>query len=199
VRLLAEINRTAVERAPHFAVHAGLAGDDDRVFVIAAPSGGGKSTLTAALLLAGLRYGSDEALCLDDQGMVVPYPKPLSLTVWSRRALGLDMGGFEDEFPITASELGAGLLEEKRLPTDLILPERTEGRTSIDRLPPSEAMRVSLLLSLNHYVNPPRAFQRAAELARSVRTWRLRMGNPIEAAELLLGIPPGSRGNRWAI
>ena len=91
--LLADLNQRAVAGFEGFAVHAGVVQLGSRTAAIPVDSGGGKSTLTAALVLAGLEYLSDEGLCIDyDTGVVEPYPKPISLAHWSRKALGLDDG-----------------------------------------------------------------------------------------------------------
>ncbi|HEU4749506.1 MAG TPA: hypothetical protein VFT54_00440 [Acidimicrobiia bacterium] len=191
MRLLAELNRAAVESTSRFAVHAAVVGDDDRVIVIGADSGGGKSTLAAALLQQGLRYGSDEALCLDDNARVVNYPKPISLDPWSWKALGLTADeSFEEEAPFTANELGAGYLEEGRVPTDLLIPAFTDGPPSVTPLPPSAVVATVLQLSFNHYRDGARAFALSTGLARVMRAWKVEVGPPIETAKHLLETLP---------
>ena len=46
---------------------------------LTAPTGAGKTTLTAAAVDAGLGYLSDERIGIDSTGMAHPYHKPLSL------------------------------------------------------------------------------------------------------------------------
>jgi len=187
LRALAELNRAAVATTPHFAVHAGVVGTQDQVFVIAADSGGGKSTLVAAMLQQGLLYGSDEALCLDDDGHVVPYPKPISLDRWSWSSLGLTPHETTaDEYPFTASDLGVGLLAEGRFPTDLLIPTFTDGSPSVTPLSPSAVVSNLLQLSFNHYRDGARAFDLSTRLAREMRAWRVEVGNPIETAKHIL-------------
>ncbi|MDP3984385.1 MAG: hypothetical protein Q8Q52_05170 [Acidimicrobiia bacterium] len=187
VRIIAEANRVAVENTPHFSVHASVVGDHDRVIVIASNSGGGKSTLAAALLQQGLRYGSDEALCLDDQGLVIAYPKPISLGPWSWEALGLSA---EDTFTVealfTAADLGAELLESGRRPTDLLIPSFTTGAPSLRHLPASTIVTTLLRHSFNHYKDGARAFRLATELAQSMRVWQVDVAHPVETAKLML-------------
>jgi hypothetical protein len=60
-------------------IHAGVVAHEGRAIVIPGPSFCGKTTLVAELLRAGATYYSDEYAVLDDQGMVHPYPKPLSV------------------------------------------------------------------------------------------------------------------------
>jgi hypothetical protein len=60
-------------------VHAGAVALDGRAIVFPGHSFSGKTTLTAALVQAGATYYSDEFAVLDSEGLVHPYPKPLSL------------------------------------------------------------------------------------------------------------------------
>jgi hypothetical protein len=187
LRALAELNRAAVAATPHFAVHAGVVGTQDQVFVIVADSGGGKSTLSAAMLQQGLHYGSDEALCLDEDGHIVTYPKPISLDRWSWNTLGLTPEDTTaDECPFTVNDLGAGLLADGRVPTDLLIPSFTEGPPSVTSLPPSAVVTSLLQLSFNHYRDGARAFDLSTRLARKMRAWRVEVGNPIETAKHIL-------------
>jgi hypothetical protein len=187
LRALAELNRAAVAATPHFAVHAGVIGTQDNVFVIAADSGGGKSTLTAAMLQQGLQYGSDEALVLDDEALLVTYPKPISLDRWSWNALGLTPDDtLAEEVPFTVDNLGADLLKDGRVPTHLLIPSFTDGSPSITPLPASAVVANLLQLSFNHYQNGARAFALSTRLATTMRAWNVEVGNPIETAKHIM-------------
>jgi hypothetical protein len=188
LRILAEINRTAVEAVAEFSVHASVVADDDRVIVTVADSGGGKSTLAAAFLRTGLRYGSDEALCLDDGGWVVSYPKPITLNRWSWERLGLvPSAGYPEEAPFLASELGAELMESKRRPTHLLLPVITEGHApAIEPLPASVGVSALIKNSFNHYKNGGRAYRLATELGKTMTTWRVATADPLHTARYIL-------------
>jgi len=60
--------------------HAGVVAKGDDALIIAAKSGGGKSTLTAALMEEGWRLLSDEFAILDlDVAGLKAYPRPVSL------------------------------------------------------------------------------------------------------------------------
>jgi hypothetical protein len=186
IRLLAEANRTIVEDCPYFAVHAAVVGRGNRVVAIPAHSGGGKSTLAAACLQAGWRYGSDEALILDDDGRVIPYPKPITLTTWSRTRLGLPARpDFEEETPYTAAAMGGELIGPGQVVTDIILHQIAEGGPRLELLPGSEGMRALLTLSFNHYRDGLRAFRLAGQIAHSATVWRLGGNDPVAAAALL--------------
>jgi hypothetical protein len=60
-------------------VHAGAVVWQGRAIVIPGRSRAGKSTLVAELVRAGAGYLSDEYAVIDPSGLVLPYPRPLSL------------------------------------------------------------------------------------------------------------------------
>jgi hypothetical protein len=62
-------------------VHAGVVGVEGRAIVLPGRSFAGKTTLVAALVKAGAEYWSDEYAVLDADGLVHPYPKPLSVRI----------------------------------------------------------------------------------------------------------------------
>ena len=64
---------------PWLFVHAGVVGWQGRAIVIPGRSHAGKSTLTKALVDAGATYLSDEYAVIGADGLVRPYPRPLSL------------------------------------------------------------------------------------------------------------------------
>ena len=86
-RVVWEVNQGVIRTRPQvLLLHAAAVELEHRAIVISARSGAGKSTLAAALVRAGLRYLTDEAVAFDpDSGSVVPYPKPIALheDVWS--------------------------------------------------------------------------------------------------------------------
>lgn len=78
----AELRMYIALHAPnHVFVHAGVVGVEDRAIVLPGRSFAGKTTLVAALVQAGAEYWSDEYAVLDANGLVHPYPKPLSVRI----------------------------------------------------------------------------------------------------------------------
>src|SRR3954470_1375044 len=71
----------AMAAPDHVLVHAGVAAFDDRAVVIPGPTFSGKTTLVAECVRAGALYYSDDLAALDRDGLVHPYPKPLSMRV----------------------------------------------------------------------------------------------------------------------
>ncbi|MEP6925725.1 MAG: hypothetical protein ABI954_14760 [Pyrinomonadaceae bacterium] len=60
-------------------IHAGVVAHQDRLILIPGEGFSGKTTLTAELVKAGAIYYSDDFAILDQNALVYPYPKPLSL------------------------------------------------------------------------------------------------------------------------
>lgn len=60
-------------------VHAGVVAHGDRAMILPGGSFSGKTTLVAALVKRGATYYSDEFAVFDHDGLVHPYPKPLSI------------------------------------------------------------------------------------------------------------------------
>jgi len=166
-----------------FAVHAGVVGWDGGILALPAESGGGKSTLTAALVRAGFGYLSDEALVIADSGAVVGYPKPFALSQWSAGSLGLKSDGAERL--VTPDQLGGGFFAGEGRLTDLVLAEYGHDKTGLHPLPRSQAVAALIRLSFNHYRDPERAFQLSTSVARDLRVWKLDYDHPLDAAELL--------------
>jgi len=78
----AELRMYIALNAPDYVfVHAGVVGTGERAIVVPGRSFAGKTTLVAALLRAGAEYLSDEYAVLDADGLVHPYPKPLSVRI----------------------------------------------------------------------------------------------------------------------
>ena len=177
----ARLNNAAINECDLFAIHSGVVGAEGRLAALPAESGRGKTTLTGALVRQGWGYLSDEALVFEDDGSVVPYPKPFAFSGWSAELLGVPAQG--EETLVTASDLGGKVGRGGRL-TDLILSEYGH-ELSIEPLPRSQAVAALIHSSFNHYKDPARAFRIASEVARDINVWRLEYDDPIEAAELI--------------
>lgn len=180
--IVASVNRRAIDELDRFAVHAGVVRIGDRIVAFPAESGGGKTTLTAALVARDFSYLSDEALILGEDGTVTPYPKPLALSAWSQKSLGV--GDSDNEILLHAEDLGGDVGRGGRL-TDLVIHEFGHSDVGIESLPRSNAVPALIGLSFNHYKNPGRSFEIVTDLARDLNVWSLRYGDPRTAAEEL--------------
>jgi hypothetical protein len=71
--------RIAVLARDRIFVHAGVVAISGRALLLPGPTFIGKSALVAALIARGAEYYSDEFAVLDENGLVHPYPRSLSL------------------------------------------------------------------------------------------------------------------------
>ena len=93
-------------------VHAGVVAWNDCLILIPGAGFSGKTTLTAALVKAGADYYSDDFAVLDKNGLVYPYPKPLSI-----RRKGINSG---EQIDYDVSHFG-GRQAIKPLPASLVV------------------------------------------------------------------------------
>jgi hypothetical protein len=106
----AELRMYIARHAPdHVFVHAGVVGVRERAIILPGRSFAGKTTLVTALMRAGAEYWSDEYAVLDADGLVHPYPKPLSVRINATRVT--------EERPVES--LG-GLAGDRPLPVAVI-------------------------------------------------------------------------------
>jgi hypothetical protein len=114
-----QIRLTAAEFAVgRVFVHAGVVGWKGKAIVIPGKSFSGKTTLTAELVRRGAEYYSDEYAVLDEQGLVHPFAKTLSIR-----------GIIDDQTQLehTPQELG-GKCGEKPIPVGVIVVTKYKKR-----------------------------------------------------------------------
>jgi hypothetical protein len=190
--LTTHLNGAAIDASRDLVLHAGAVARDGGVTALAAVSGGGKTTLTAACVSLGWEYVTDEALCLRPDGTVVPYPKPLTMSSSSRTLLGLHAAraDADGEWLTTVDDLhghlpGAGGL---RL-AEVVLLDRSDDRGSagpeLVQLHASDLLTRLLPLSFNHYKRPASSVELLARAALASRAWTLRYTDARAAAALL--------------
>lgn len=190
--LLAELNIAAIDAFDGFAVHAGVVAAEGGVIAFPAGSGDGKSTLTAACLLAGFDYVSDEALCLDlASGAVVPYAKPVMLSAHSEALLEnpgrtVTVEGDHGETALLAEDFGARPAEGELRLSDVVRLDRASGPPQLHPLARAEVVSTLFGRSFNHYKRPREAFDVVTRLARTCRAWRLEYDDPRQASELMM-------------
>ncbi|MEN3357057.1 MAG: hypothetical protein V7637_1039 [Mycobacteriales bacterium] len=215
--VLAALNAAALARADYFAVHAGVVAAGGRAVAFPGPSGIGKTTLTVACLLAGLDYGSDEALCLDwSTGAVRPYPRPLALTPSAAELAGTYLTGTRppgagppgigppgtgppgadqpgavrtaDEIVLAVADLGAEVAAEPLALAHVLLPRRTGGSAALLPAPRGAAVAELLRRSFTAHHRPGQAFDLAHRVVAAAGTWYLDLGHPRDAAALVAGL-----------
>jgi len=190
--LVVELNRDAIDAFVGFAAHAGCVAAGEDVIAFPGLSGAGKTTLTAACLLAGFDYVSDEALCVRGRGpAVAPYAKPLTLARSACALLervdlgdaGLSVGG--DEEMVTVGQLGASVAGGELNLVHIVELSRRHGPARLLPQPRQRGLASLLSMSFNHYKRPRDAFDVASNLAAGCATWRLEYSDPLAAAALL--------------
>ena len=152
------LNRACLQQCRSLAVHAGVVDLGGRAVAFPGVSGAGKSTLTAALVQAGAQYRSDEALALTLAGARL-YSKPVTLTAWSLRRLGLR--GVPDglqERPVAPDELGRTGPPIVPLGT-VVRMERTPGPAALTAAQRGSAAVDLLAHAFNHYRDPQGAVE----------------------------------------
>jgi hypothetical protein len=186
-RLISQLTAAAIDGFAGFAVHAGVVARDECAVVMAAASGVGKSTLTAACLQRGFDYLSDEALCIEPgRRDAVPFAKPLALGVESARLLGLGRERLDTKDLVPASFLGARIAGGPVPIGHVVSLVRTgDGRSAPIEVDRSTAVSTLLGMSFNAHRNQEQAMATAAAVARGARSWQLDVDDPHRAAAVL--------------
>ncbi len=186
--LNAVVNERLATRTPFLAMHAAVLSRDGVGLAIPGPSGAGKTTLTVALLQRGWRYVSDEALALDwDTGAVQPYQRPLGISTWTARTLGVTGGisGFDELF-VRAASLGAAIETGPIDVRHIVLLSR-DGSQAPSLVPEHrmEALEMLVRRGFTHQRDPGRALRLLADVVRGAKVHELCYDDPCAAAELL--------------
>ena len=165
-------------------LHAGAVAGDGGAVALPGPPDAGKSTLTAALCRRGLRYVTDEAVALDGDATVHPYPKPLTLDPRSLALLDVPAGtAVAGHLPPTA--VGAVAPEPVPL-TAVVLPERRPGAgATLERLDPAEAALALAGATFNLPATGDVGLAALADVAARVPVHRLVLDDLHEAAQLV--------------
>ena len=182
------LNELVLDEFSGVAIHAGVVARGTRAIAIPGRSGAGKSTLAAACVAAGFAYVSDEALCLDrDTADVIPYPRPLMLSVASARVLGIgehSSNPHPGKFALTPADLGG---RTNSLPLhlgDVVLATRGKA-LSLEPEPPAELIPELLERCFAGRDSRAASFELIARAAEGSRGWRLDYIDAIDAAALL--------------
>lgn len=190
-----EFNRELLDRCMHFAVHAAVLSTRGGTLALPAESGTGKSTLAAACLRQGFGYVSDEALVVTLDGAVLPYPRPLALSRWSRTAVGITENPrsgatskhcVDGEELVSPLQLGQVVFSPAAADVRAVIRmRRRSGDPLLTRLPRSQGATELLRNSFNHYRDPAGAVALVHRVAERAESFDLGLDDPSAAAELL--------------
>lgn len=120
----------ALHAPHHIFVHAGVVEHNGRAIVLPGPSFSGKTSLVGELVRAGANYYSDEFAVLDADGLVHPYPKPLSVRTSGVEQVDHDVTSFGGTVGTSAVPVGVVAVTQYGL----------DGVWSPRRLSPGEAV-----------------------------------------------------------
>lgn len=171
---------TLAERATEWVfVHAGVVGWRGRAIVMPGTTLSGKTSLVAALLRAGAVFYSDDRALIDSEGLVHPYPRPLSIRETpSARQVSFTPDSF-------GAETGVG-----PLPVGLIAFAKYRGGASWT--PRALAAGQTMLALLKHTsavrTRPRAAVQTLERMIAIAAVYRGPRGDATETAERLLAL-----------
>ncbi len=178
-------------------VHAAVVERHGRALVLPAPPGSGKSTLCAGLIWRGWRLLSDELTLIDLETLTItPAPRPVSLKNASIDVIKAFAP--EARFGSEVRETSKGRVahfrppddalrrrDEPALPAWLVLPRYQAGApTTLTALSRGQALMSLIDNAFNFPVHGPRGFERLADLAEQVQSYRLHYSRLDEATAL---------------
>ena len=176
-------------------LHAGVVEKNGRAVVISAPSGGGKSTLTLALMTQGWRLLSDEfALFRLPDGLLLGYPRPVSLKNESVTLAHAWLG--ESALSNTYHDTPKGSIAYRRVrPEDvtgagqavtaaaIVFPQYEQGSDlAAVPVPRSDAFLRLVASSTNYHLLGRTGFEALKRLTGSARAYELSFSNALAAA-----------------
>ena len=187
-RLTSALNLWAVrESRRYYVFHAGGVARNDRGILLPAPSGGGKSTLTAALIRRGFDLLSDEVGAIDAaSGRLSAYCRALWLRPRSLAVLGLDeslggeLGG--GHRVLSPADLGARRAGGSVIPVLVVCPRFEAGEpTRMERLRPGPAVVALMGSSCSQAQFKVEGLDLVIDLARRLPCYSLVHSDPDEA------------------
>nr|WP_281500842.1 HprK-related kinase A [Kordiimonas marina] len=178
--------------------HAGVVADERGAIAISAFSGGGKSTLTAALMEEGFRLLSDEfaIMGLDEPGLY-PYPRPVSLKNASVEIVRAFAGAEEMSTTLTGTPKGdigyrrarpheLEMMHEPAMPKLLLFPQFSlDAEPRAEKVEPGDAVMRFIAGSPNYHALGEAAFGSLMAFADSVAAYDLHYGNTADSIALV--------------
>jgi hypothetical protein len=163
--------------------------------VVAAPSGGGKTTLAAALCGRGWSYLSDETVGIDlTDGSLIGCNKPLTVKAGLHETLGLDLtpltvdADLPDRWYVRPGLLGATITPSAPPPTDLVFVDfdLAAAGTKLQPVAPHHALMRLLPNTYTIERHPTQVLPTLARLVANARCWNLQTNDGTRAADDLL-------------
>jgi len=178
--------------------HAGVVAKGQDAVMIAAHSGGGKSTLTAAMMEAGYRLLSDEfAILRRDRVALMPYPRPVSLKNASIDVVREMAGEGALSKPLVGTPKGTvayrrarasdiQAMDEEATPKLLIFPTFKENSSVVvSPVEPADAAMRLIAGSPNYQVVGRAAFETTMAMMDGLKAFEIRYGNTADSVKLV--------------
>ena len=192
-----------IEASPLLLLHAGAVSHRGRAIIFPGDSGCGKSTVTAACVLQGLDYVTDETVGVDLATLrITGLSAPIMLTPWSARALGVlslteaslhaRPHGKHTKVGVSAEQLGGRSSVEAVPASHIVLLRGQVGKTRLEALSAGEVLTELLKCSFNHYRHGVAAWRACTQLTRHCRGWRLSVMDPLTAGEAVAALANGA-------
>lgn len=179
-------------------VHAGVVEKAGRAILMSAASGGGKSTLTAALHANGYRLFSDEFALLElNTALAHPYPRPISLKQESipivEELLGADrispiIGGTpKGNIAYARVDTDSVCRASETAPVKLIMfPNFQQGSQPMARrLNPAEAVMRLVAASTNYSLLGEPAYNAIVNLVKQAKAYEISYGSTEQSFRLV--------------
>jgi hypothetical protein len=161
-------------------VHAGAVEHEGRAIIFPGYSFAGKTTLTEAFVRAGATYYSDEFAVLDGDGLLHPYPKPLSIRVGSE--------SLQSDHPVESMDGAVGV---GAIPLGVVLVTYYKPGTewAPRELSPGEAALALLSHTVTAQTRPDEALRAISRAVGNAVTLEGERGEAVELVdELLQGV-----------
>jgi dTDP-4-amino-4,6-dideoxygalactose transaminase len=173
-------------------LHAAAAARDGKAVILAAPMESGKTTTVTALLRAGYRYLTDEAVALDPHSLLInPFPKPLTLdrgswVLFPELQPPWINGSGATQWHVPASAFGADVMAPPTPPALLVFPQYEPGaETRLEPVSARQAVELLLPCVFGPPTNRRRMFDSVADLVRAVPRYHLVVNDLDAAVELI--------------
>ena len=191
--LVWDVNRRVVEASGRqLLLHAAAAARDGVAVVIPAVSGGGKSTLVAALVAAGFEYLSDEIVAIEPGSATIGgYHKAIALKEgsWPLIDAGVPSAAMAPFMAmthyVTPAMLGSTVAQHSARPGLVVIPVRdavVEGEVEVHR---AEALTVMAEQSFNFEEFGSSRLGVLADVVRQSRCYRVATANLDDAVEAI--------------
>lgn len=194
-RVMNAVNVRAVRAAGGDPVlHCGVVSIGATALLLPGRPGAGKSTMTTALLLAGLGYLSDEAAPIGPDLRVRPYPKPLVVgsgswtAVSAAESAAVELRARQiDAWWIDPARLGCPVAQDPLPVGAVVAPQYRAGATlEIERMSPAEATAVMASNTFNMHEHGIEGVRRTASLTAGVPLLRVTFGDAGSACSAII-------------